>query len=118
MSPRRRLSEDLLSAYVDGELDADTRAAVDARLAQSSDWRAVLEEIRGAKDAVRGLPAVDLPPDTWDRLLARVASHPVYPNVCCRSDQISPRILYPCVASTQKAKHPDQGILHQVLTVP
>ena len=73
MSPRRRLSEDLLSAYVDGELDAETRAAVDARLAQSSGWRAVLDEIRGAKDAVRGLPAVDLQASEWDRLLARVA---------------------------------------------
>jgi anti-sigma factor RsiW len=74
VSPRRRLSEDLLSAYVDGELDEDTRAAVETRLARSASWRAVLEEIRGAKAAVRGLPAVDLPADAWDRLLARVAA--------------------------------------------
>lgn len=73
MSPRRRLSEDLLSAYVDGELDDATRTAVDARLERSSSWRAVLEEIRSAQAAVRGLPAVDLPADAWDRLLARVA---------------------------------------------
>ena len=77
MSPRRRLAEDLLSAYVDGELDADTRAAVETRLARSSEWRAVLEEVRGAKAAVRGLPSVDLPADAWDRLLARVAVDPV-----------------------------------------
>ncbi len=71
MSPRR--SEDLLSAYVDGELDAATRATVEARLERSASWRAVLEEIRAAKRAVRDLPVLDLPADAWEALLARVA---------------------------------------------
>jgi anti-sigma factor RsiW len=68
-----RLSQDLLSAYVDGELDADTHAAVEARLGRSPAWRAVLAEIQAAKAAVRALPAVDLPAEAWDQLLARVA---------------------------------------------
>jgi len=68
-----RLSEDLLSAYVDGELDAAARAAVEARLARSASWRAVLDEVHAARDAVRSLPVVDLPAATWDQLLARVA---------------------------------------------
>jgi len=71
MSPRR--SEDLLSAYVDGELDAATRAKVEARLERSASWRAVLEEIRAAKRAMRDLPVLDLPADAWEQLLARVA---------------------------------------------
>jgi anti-sigma factor RsiW len=64
------LHEDLLSAYVDGELDDATRAAVDARLAASPDWRAVLDEVRSARDAVRSLPMRDAPPEFWARLLA------------------------------------------------
>ena len=66
-------SEDLLSAYVDGELDAERRAAVEAHLADTPAWRQALGEIQEAKDAVRGLAPVDLSPEAWGQLLARVA---------------------------------------------
>jgi anti-sigma factor RsiW len=65
------LSEDLLSAYVDGELAANERAAVEARLAESPGWRAILAEVREARDAVRALPTRDAPPAFWDQLLVR-----------------------------------------------
>ncbi len=68
------LTEDLLSAYVDEELDPDTRAAVDARLAESSDWRAVLLEVRAARDAVRALPRLTLSPSGWDEVLEAVTA--------------------------------------------
>lgn len=71
-----QLSEDLLSAYVDDELDADTRAALDARLATSPEWRAVLDEVRTVRTAVRALPRVDLTPDAWASLLEAVAGDP------------------------------------------
>jgi anti-sigma factor RsiW len=67
-------SEELLSAYVDGELDAETRSEVEARLAASADWRAVLDDVRAARDAVRGLPAVDLSPDAWSQVIAAVTA--------------------------------------------
>jgi anti-sigma factor RsiW len=63
------LDESLLSAYVDGELDATERAAVDARLAESDEWRAVLTEVRAARDALRALPLVDAPDGFWERVL-------------------------------------------------
>jgi anti-sigma factor RsiW len=68
------LADDLLSAYLDDELDADTRAAVEARLATSSEWRALLGEVREARDAVRALPRLTLPPEVWDRMLEAVAA--------------------------------------------
>lgn len=68
------LSEDLLSAYLDDELDAPTRAAVDARLAESPPWRAVLAEVAAARDALRALPPVDLTAEQWARLFAAVAA--------------------------------------------
>ena len=62
-------SEDLLSAYADGEATAEQRALVEARIAESPSLRAVLEEIEAARDAVRALPQRDAPPEFWARIL-------------------------------------------------
>ena len=62
-------SEDLLSAYVDGEVTDEQRALVEARLAESSSTRALLAEIEAARDAVRALPMRDAPPEFWARIL-------------------------------------------------
>ena len=70
------LPEDLLSAYVDDELDADARAAVEAQLAASPAWRDTLAEVTAARDAVRALPRLDLSPEAWSRLLGRVGAEP------------------------------------------
>ena len=67
-------SEDLLSAYVDGELDAETRSVVEAHLADSPEWRDVLGDVRAAREAVRALPEVDLTPDGWSEVRAIVAA--------------------------------------------
>ncbi len=66
------LPEDALSAYLDSELDAAARAAVEARLETSPEWRAVLADVRTARDAVRGLPMVDAPAGFWERVLETV----------------------------------------------
>ena len=68
------LVPEMLSAYLDGELSAPERDAVDARLAESAEWRAELDEVRAARDAVRRLPAREAPDGFWDSLLATVAS--------------------------------------------
>jgi anti-sigma factor RsiW len=68
------LSPDMLSGYLDDELDADERAAVESRLAESAEWRAELEEVRVARLAVRGLPRREAPPGFWDIVLANVAA--------------------------------------------
>lgn len=69
--PALPMDEDLLSAYLDDELDAAARVEVEARVAESAEWRSILEEIRVARDAVRRLPAREAPPGFWDRLLHR-----------------------------------------------
>ncbi len=74
------LSEDLLSAYVDGELDAPTRAAVEARLAESAAWREVLADVEGARNALRALPPVDLTAEAWARVVAAVAADEPAPS--------------------------------------
>jgi len=62
-------NEDLLSAYVDGEVTDEQRALVEARLAESWSTRALLAEIEAARDAVRALPMRDAPPGFWARIL-------------------------------------------------
>jgi anti-sigma factor RsiW len=68
------MTPDVLSAYLDGELDAAERAAVEARLEESGEWRAELAEVRSARDALRGLPTRDAPAGFWDAVHARVAA--------------------------------------------
>jgi anti-sigma factor RsiW len=63
---------DFLSGYLDGELTAEERAEVEARLAASTELRAELEEIRVVRDAVRALPRRDAPSGFWDAVVANV----------------------------------------------
>jgi anti-sigma factor RsiW len=65
---------DVLSAYLDGELDDRERATVEATLAASSEWRAELAAIRDARNALRSLPHRDAPPGFWDDVYAAVAN--------------------------------------------
>ncbi len=73
----RELSEDLLSALLDDELDAATRAEVEARVAADPAWGEVLIEITETREAIRGLGAVDAPPGLWDAVLQDVGARDV-----------------------------------------
>jgi anti-sigma factor RsiW len=81
MSDARRfdLNPEMLSGYLDGELDVPERAAVEARLAESAEWRAELEEVRAARLAVRGLALRDAPAGFWEDVLAAVGESPAPP---------------------------------------
>jgi anti-sigma factor RsiW len=68
-----RLPEDLLSAYVDGELTDGERAAVEARVARDPAWQHILDDVVVARDAVRALPEREPPTGFWLRVLTRVA---------------------------------------------
>ena len=68
------LDPDMLSAYLDDELTDTERAAVEARLEASAEWRDELAEVRAARDALRSLPEREAPPGFWDAVHARVAA--------------------------------------------
>lgn len=59
----------LLNALLDGELDAQEAAAVDAHLAASAEARAELEALRAVRGSVRSLPAVEPPAGFIEHLL-------------------------------------------------
>ena len=52
-----RIGEAELDAYLDGELDAEARLAVEAWLVDNPDEAARLEALRGDRDALAGIHA-------------------------------------------------------------
>src|SRR5215472_16401646 len=67
------LPEDALSAYIDGELNATERAAVEARLARDELWRHIFDDVVIARDTLRQLPEREPPTGFWLRVLTNVA---------------------------------------------
>jgi anti-sigma factor RsiW len=68
--PRGVLPEDLLSAYLDGQLGAAEGQDVESELAGSEAWRSVLAEITEVRRLLRSLPRRDAPPGYWAGVLA------------------------------------------------
>jgi anti-sigma factor RsiW len=70
-------NHDFLSGYLDGELTAEERIEAEARLAESAELRAELEEVRAARDAVRALPRREAPAGFWDAVIAEIEADDV-----------------------------------------
>jgi anti-sigma factor RsiW len=68
------LATDMLSAYLDGELTDTEHAEVEARLAESAEWRAELDEVRGARTMLRAVAEQDAPEGFWDAVMAGVVT--------------------------------------------
>jgi len=66
-------SDELLSAYLDGEVSVEERAAVDDALARSSERRAALAGLAETRDAVRALADLELPSGFLDGVEQAVA---------------------------------------------
>lgn len=61
--------DEMLSAYLDGELTEAEQVAVRSRLADSPEWRAELAGVESVRSLVRGLPVHEPPAELWDSLL-------------------------------------------------
>ena len=57
---------DLLSALIDGQLDADQRELVERHLDECPDCGTELRSTTAARREVRGLPMLEVPPGTFD----------------------------------------------------
>jgi anti-sigma factor RsiW len=72
------MDHDVLSAYLDGELDDAARARVETQLAgstvEAAAWRAELAEVQGARDLLRAVAEREAPDGFWDAVLASVAA--------------------------------------------
>ena len=65
--------DELLSAYLDGELAPEERARVESRLASDPEARHLLEELRAASKALQGLPSAAIDHSLREAVLERVA---------------------------------------------
>jgi len=78
----RELPDELLSAYLDGEVTAEERAAVEAHLATSDAARQLLSELQSLRSDMGALPRAKVAADFSDRVVqaavaAKAASQPV-----------------------------------------
>jgi hypothetical protein len=62
---------ELLSAYLDDELEQGQRARVEERLASDAGARRLLEQLRGVSRAIRDLPEQKFGDDLRDRVIQR-----------------------------------------------
>ena len=62
--------DERLSAYLDGELDDADRQAIESYVQTLPEWRAELDEVAWARDALRSLPVHEAPPGFWEAALA------------------------------------------------
>lgn len=63
---------DRLSEYLDGELSGDEVVALEARLAEDAELRAVLAELRAVKEAAATRPEYRAPAELWRGVEARI----------------------------------------------
>jgi anti-sigma factor RsiW len=63
-------AEDMLSAYLEGELDGPQKADFEAHLAACPECASLLEAMRDARDALASLPELEPSPDLLRRLYA------------------------------------------------
>src|SRR5688572_9575671 len=64
-----QFSDELLSAYLDGEVTAEERAAVEARLAASEADRRLLDELQALRGEFQSLPKAAVAEDFADRVV-------------------------------------------------
>ena len=67
-------NEEILSAYLDGELDDAQRAAVESALEQDEPLRDQLKSLQDLHEAWQTLPSLMAPQDTLQRLKSRIES--------------------------------------------
>lgn len=63
--------DELLSAYLDGELTSEEQATVDRWLAESAEHRQLLEELRSLSQSLESLPRLQLEDDFYQSVLRR-----------------------------------------------
>ena len=65
------LQDEMLSAYLDGELTAEEQAEVERRLAEEPESRQLLEELRAMSGAIQAMPRHKLGEEFRDQVLRR-----------------------------------------------
>ncbi|MBA2117124.1 zf-HC2 domain-containing protein [Bremerella alba] len=68
-----QLNDELLSAFLDGEVSEEERLQIESQLANSPEWRGRYRQLVETVNAVRTLPEVPCPADFSQGILAQIA---------------------------------------------
>ena len=68
-----QLNDELLSAFLDGEVSQEERVQIEAQLASSPEWRRRYHQLIETVNAVRTLPEVAMPRDFSQDIMAQIA---------------------------------------------
>ena len=63
---------DRLSDYIDGALSGAEREELDAHLAECTDCRALVRDLRSVRREARSLPPVEPPEQVWESIADRI----------------------------------------------
>lgn len=74
---KHELDDELLSAYLDGELTDSERALVEARLASDPEAQHLLHQLRSVSQDIQALPLETGPRDFRDQVLQRIVKTPI-----------------------------------------
>ena len=77
---RNLVTEELVSAYIDGEVTADEQALVERALAESAECREMFEELQGLRTGLQALPRFELPKDFHQRVLRQAERAALLPG--------------------------------------
>jgi anti-sigma factor RsiW len=72
MTGRDDFADELLSAYLDGEVSSEERAQIAQRLAGSAEYRNELETLKALQAALRDLPRYRLPAEVHQRIVREI----------------------------------------------
>jgi len=78
------VTEELISAYLDGELSDDERELVDRAVAESEEHRQLLAELRALHGSLQTLPRFSAPADFSARVLQQIEQSKSAPKVASR----------------------------------
>eukprot|EP00534_Pseudo-nitzschia_fraudulenta_P006464 CAMPEP_0201198464 /NCGR_PEP_ID=MMETSP0851-20130426/156859_1 /ASSEMBLY_ACC=CAM_ASM_000631 /TAXON_ID=183588 /ORGANISM="Pseudo-nitzschia fraudulenta, Strain WWA7" /LENGTH=159 /DNA_ID=CAMNT_0047485717 /DNA_START=105 /DNA_END=580 /DNA_ORIENTATION=- len=68
-----QLNDELLSAFLDGEVSEEERLQIESLLAKSPEWRCRYHQLVETVNAVRTLPEVPMPRDFSQGIMAQIA---------------------------------------------
>ncbi|MCA9141180.1 MAG: hypothetical protein H6821_12585 [Planctomycetaceae bacterium] len=77
---RDHVTEERISAYVDGELEGDELKLVEGLLAESAEHRQLLAELQGLRASLQALPSFNLPADFHTRVLDQISEQTTHPS--------------------------------------
>ncbi len=111
------LADELVSAYLDGELTADEQSQIEERMAGSPEFRQAVEELRGLRTGFDVLPEHRLPADFADRVLRRAEQEILIGTNDAAAPTASPITLAARPASEDRLPHRRSGFRPFVWTM-